>query len=78
MSWIEDALFDSRDFDEYPSIDENWEEGFHIDQNGKKWKLKKMTDNHLENLIKYFEGKLSVEALLKEQKRRQKHGKRKI
>lgn len=48
------------DYDEFESMpddsefEELWAEGYHIDNTGKKWKLKNMTEQHLRNTIKYF------------------------
>lgn len=72
MSWAEDNDIDWGGFDDMVEVDreEEWEEGFHTTADGEEIPLKKMTDFHLKNTIKYFEKTRDVSALLAEQERR--------
>lgn len=70
MSWAEDNNIDCGLDDPYEGIEENWDNGFHVDQNGKKWRIKKINNFHLRNIIKYFEDYLDVSVLLKELNKR--------
>lgn len=44
-------------------IEQGWQEGFHTTREGEEMRLEEMTDIHLKNTIRYFEGKLDVTPL---------------
>lgn len=71
MSWVEDELLDSYDIEECIDLEEKWENGFHIDESGKEYKLEELTTQHLKNIINYFKG-YNLEHLKKELKKRNK------
>jgi hypothetical protein len=44
-------------------IEQGWQEGFHTTREGVEMRLEEMTEEHLKNTIRYFEGKLDVSPL---------------
>lgn len=57
--------------DSFSELERKWASGWHEDQNGKKWRLKDMTDFHLKNTINYFnDHDCDISPLLKQAKKR--------
>lgn len=76
MTYLSDKFIDSVqkiEYEESKIIRKHfWDNGIHIDQHGKKWKLTEMKTSHLINTIKYFnEIGFNVGGLKKELKKRQ-------
>ena len=70
MSWANDMGYDiGVDIPEYTANEENWKQGFHIDQKENRYLLTEMTDSHLEACIKRFTTK-DTTPLQKELNRR--------
>jgi len=74
MSWAEDMGYDAyslEDLEEWR--EEDWKDGIHTDRNDNKLKLSEMSNQHLQNIIDYFEH-LDTKPLKDELKRRNKLG----
>ena len=72
MSFAEENGHDIYDWDDIPDtsiLELKWKRGKHITKDGREMSLKKMSDSHLENTIKYF-GSHDTTPLEEEQKRR--------
>jgi len=71
MSFAEDNGYDQYDVDveEAEERENGWQVGVHIDKNGKEHEISKMSDSHLLNTIKFFNG-LDTSPLEEEAKKR--------
>ncbi len=70
MAWAEENNIDCWEVEDvniwYESFEENWNKGVHIDRDGVKHKLSKMTTQHLINTIRYFKYDCDTSELKKE------------